>query len=149
MHMFHLPMLRVRRYDPAPEFLFFKRLFDILASVLALITLSPVLLIVAIAVKSDGGPALYKQRRLTKDGKTFDVLKFRSMRIDAEKDGIARLSTGDQDDRITPVGRVIRKFRLDELPPVSYTHLDVYKRQGDHRHADCCWRSLCGSNDRH
>ena len=116
MHMFHLPMLRVRRYDPAPEFLFFKRLFDILASVLALITLSPVLLIVAIAVKSDGGPALYKQRRLTKDGKTFDVLKFRSMRIDAEKDGIARLSTGDQDDRITPVGRVIRKFRLDELP---------------------------------
>ena len=70
----------------------------------------------AIAVKSDGGPALYKQRRLTKDGKTFDVLKFRSMRIDAEKDGIARLSTGDQDDRITPVGRVIRKFRLDELP---------------------------------
>ena len=116
MHMFHLPMLRVRRYEPAPEFLFFKRLFDILASVLALITLSPVLLAVAIAVRSDGGPALYKQRRLTKDGKTFDVLKFRSMRIDAEKDGIARLSTGDQDDRITPVGRVIRKFRLDELP---------------------------------
>lgn len=116
MHMFHLPMLRVRRYDPAPEFLFFKRLFDILASVLALITLSPVLLAVAIAVKSDGGPALYKQRRLTKDGKIFDVLKFRSMRVDAEKDGIARLSTGDQDDRITPVGRVIRKFRLDELP---------------------------------
>lgn len=116
MHMFHLPMLRVRRYDPAPEFLFFKRSFDILASALALITLSPVLLAVTIAVKSDGGPALYRQRRLTKDGKTFDVLKFRSMRVDAEKDGVARLSTGDQDDRITPVGRVIRKFRLDELP---------------------------------
>ena len=58
----------------------------------------------------------YKQTRFTKDGKLFDVLKFRSMRVDAEKDGVARLSTGDQDDRITPVGRFIRKVRIDELP---------------------------------
>lgn len=74
------------------------------------------MLVTAIAIKSDGGPALYKQKRLTKDGKEFNVLKFRSMRVDAEKDGVARLSTGDKDDRITPVGKVIRKIRFDELP---------------------------------
>ena len=75
------------------------------------------MLVVGIAIKAtDGGPAFYKQCRLTKDGKKFDVLKFRSMRVDAEKDGVARLSTGEKDDRITPIGRFIRKCRLDELP---------------------------------
>ena len=84
---------------------------------LATVILSPVFLVTAIAIKAnDGGPVFYKQTRLTKDGKLFDVLKFRSMRVDAEKDGVARLSTGDQDDRITPVGRFIRKVRIDELP---------------------------------
>lgn len=58
----------------------------------------------------------YKQIRLTKDGKEFGILKFRSMRVDAEKDGVARLSSGEHDDRITPVGRVIRACRIDELP---------------------------------
>ena len=116
MHMFHLPMLRVGRYMASPEYLFIKRTLDIVISILALIILSPVLLITAIAVKSDGGPAFYKQVRLTKDGKEFKILKFRSMRVDAEKDGVARLSTGDKDDRITKVGHFIRKCRLDELP---------------------------------
>ena len=75
------------------------------------------MLITAIAIKrTDGGPVFYRQCRLTKDGKTFNVLKFRSMRVDAEKDGVARLSTGDHDDRVTPVGKVIRKVRIDELP---------------------------------
>ena len=54
--------------------------------------------------------------RLTKDGKEFGVLKFRSMKVNAEKDGVARLSSGDNDPRITPVGRFIRKCRIDELP---------------------------------
>mgnify|MGYP000246560811 CR=1 FL=1 len=116
MHMFHLPMLRVGRYMASPEFLFIKRAMDIVISLLALIILSPLLLITAIAVKSDGGPAFYKQVRLTKDGKQFEILKFRSMRVDAEKDGVARLSTGDKDDRITKVGHIIRACRLDELP---------------------------------
>lgn len=115
MHLFHLPFLRVSRYDPAPEYLFFKRLFDILVSACALIVLSPVLLVVAIAIRRDGGPAFYRQCRLTKDGKRFDVLKFRSMRVDAEKDGVARLAS-EHDDRITPVGHFIRKCRIDELP---------------------------------
>ena len=116
MPMFHLPMLRLDRYNPSPEYLFVKRLFDILASSIALVILSPVMIIFAILIKMDGGPAFYKQRRLTKDGKEFDVLKFRSMGTDAEKDGVARLSTGENDPRITPIGRVIRKYRIDELP---------------------------------
>ncbi len=117
MHMFHLPILRVERYDPAPEYLFMKRAVDLIISGLFLLVLSPVMGIVAIAIKAtDGGPVFYKQCRLTKDGKRFNVLKFRSMRVDAEKDGVARLSTGENDDRITPVGRFIRKCRLDELP---------------------------------
>ncbi len=116
MHLFHLPFLRVGRYDPAPEYLFLKRLFDIVVSACALIVLSPVMLAVAIAIRRDGGPAFYRQCRLTKDGRRFEVLKFRSMRVDAEKDGVARLSTGDADSRITPVGHFIRKCRIDELP---------------------------------
>ena len=116
MHMFHLPVLRVGRYMASPEYLFVKRLMDIVVSLVGLVILSPLFLITAIAVKSDGGPAFYKQVRLTKDGKQFEILKFRSMRVDAEKDGVARLSTGDKDDRITKVGHIIRACRLDELP---------------------------------
>ena len=117
VNLFHLPFLRVDRYDPNPEYLFLKRMFDILVSAVALVILSPVMLSTAIAVKlTDGGPVFYKQKRLTKNGKEFYVLKFRSMRQDAEKDGVARLSTGDRDPRITPVGHVIRKLRIDELP---------------------------------
>lgn len=116
MHMFHLPMLRVGRYMANPEYLFLKRCMDIVLSAMGLIILSPLFLATAIAVKSDGGPAFYKQCRLTKDGKKFMIMKFRSMRVDAEKDGIARLSTGSKDDRVTKVGHFIRACRLDELP---------------------------------
>ncbi|WP_370842610.1 sugar transferase [Gemmiger formicilis] len=117
MHMFHLPMLKVGRYHPQPEYLFIKRLLDIVISAVALVVLSPIFLITAISIKAtDHGPVFYKQIRLTKDGKEFGILKFRSMRVDAEKDGVARLSSGDHDDRITPVGKVIRACRIDELP---------------------------------
>lgn len=117
MHMFNLPIMRVGRYNPTPLYLFSKRAFDLLASGAALLILSPIYLVTAIAIKAtDGGPVFYKQQRLTKDGQVFSVLKFRSMRVDAEKDGVARLSTGENDDRITPVGRIIRKVRIDELP---------------------------------
>ena len=117
MNMFHLPMLKVGRYHPQPEYLFIKRLLDIVISAVALVVLSPIFLVTAIAIKAtDHGPVFYKQIRLTKDGKEFGILKFRSMRVDAEKDGVARLSSGDHDDRITPVGKVIRACRIDELP---------------------------------
>ena len=117
MHLFHLPFLKIGRYEPVPEYLILKRLFDIVVALVALIVLSPVMLVVAAGIKlTDSGPVFYKQKRLTKNGKEFDVIKFRSMRQDAEKDGIARLSTGEKDQRVTPIGRFIRKVRIDELP---------------------------------
>ena len=117
VHMFHLPMFRIGRYDPQPEYIFFKRLFDLAIAGAATIVLSPIMIITAIAIKAyDTGPVFYSQVRLTKDGKEFGVLKFRSMKVNAEKDGVARLSSGDNDPRITPVGRFIRKCRIDELP---------------------------------
>ena len=110
-------MMAVQRYNPSPEFLFFKRLYDIVLSLVALVIFSPVMLCVAVAIKyTDGGDIFYRQKRLTKDGKIFSVLKFRSMRMDAEKDGVARLSTGENDPRVTRVGRFIRTVRFDELP---------------------------------
>ena len=117
MRNFSVPIMSVRRAEPNPEYLFLKRAFDILVSALGLIILSPFIGITALAVKLyDGGPVLYKQVRLTKDREEFKILKFRSMRVDAEKDGVARLSTGENDDRITPIGKVIRACRADELP---------------------------------
>lgn len=117
MHMFHLPILRAERYNPPIEYRFMKRAFDIASSTVAIVLTSPIMLAVAIAIKAhDGGPVFYRQARLTKDGRVFEILKFRSMRIDAEKDGIARLSSGERDERITPVGRFIRARHLDELP---------------------------------
>ena len=117
MHLFHLPMLRVERYNPSPEYLMIKRFLDILMSGVMLIIASPFMLITAIAIKAeDHGPVFYKQVRLTKDRKEFKIMKFRSMRVDAEKDGVARLSSGDNDDRITKTGKFIRKCRVDELP---------------------------------
>ncbi len=117
VHLFHLPILRVHRYSPKIEYLLGKRVFDLIVSGMALVILSPIMLVVAVAIKGyDRGPVFYKQCRLTKHGKKFDVMKFRSMKVDAEKDGVARLSTGDKDDRITPVGHFIRKTRIDELP---------------------------------
>ena len=116
MHTFSVPFMRVKRAAPNPEYLFIKRAIDIIASLIAIVILSPFMLITAIAIKVyDRGPILYKQVRLTKNHRRFNVLKFRSMRVDAEKDGVARLST-EHDDRITPVGKIIRKIRFDELP---------------------------------
>ena len=116
VHILHLPMVTLERYNPAPEYVAIKRLFDIVASGAALILLSPLMLVVALLIRRDGGTVFYKQKRLTKDRKEFYVIKFRSMRMDAEKDGVARLSAGDSDDRITPIGRFIRACRIDELP---------------------------------
>lgn len=92
-----------------------KRAMDIVISLLILIILSPILIIVCIAIKAhDGGPIIYKQDRLTKDGKIFKIYKFRSMKVNSEKDGAQLANKGD--DRITPVGRIIRRVHVDELP---------------------------------
>ena len=114
---FDSPVLTVNRKVLKPEYRMIKRGCDILLSVLGLIIFSPVFLITSIAIKVyDKGPVFYKQVRLTRDGKKFRIIKFRSMKVDAERDGIARLSTGEKDSRITPVGKIVRKYRLDELP---------------------------------
>lgn len=116
MHLFSIPTMRVSRAELSPEYMLLKRAMDIVISACALIVLSPIMLLTAIAVKCcDGGPVFYRQERLTKDRKVFKILKFRSMYVDAEKDGIERLSQND-DPRVTPVGRIIRACRIDELP---------------------------------
>ena len=93
-----------------------KRTFDIILSFCALIVLSPIMLMVSIAIKlEDGGPVFFKQERVTIGGKRFIILKFRSMIVDAEKDGRPH-PAGEKDDRITKVGKVIRACRFDELP---------------------------------
>ena len=118
-HMYHMPLLQMHMNQPTLGYILLKRFMDIALSLIALALLWPFMFIIALIIKAyDGGPAFYKQVRLTKDGKRFMLIKFRSMRVDAEADGVARLSTGDSDQRITPVGKVLRKFRLDELPQV-------------------------------
>lgn len=93
-----------------------KRGMDLVLSALGLVLAAPIMLGTAIAVKVyDGGPVLYRQCRLTENGREFTILKFRSMRVDAEADGVARLASRG-DNRITPVGQFLRKTHLDELP---------------------------------
>lgn len=116
MHLNNLPVLYCERNRTSAWYAAIKRAIDIFASLLALIITGPLLLLVAVCIKAyDRGPVFYKQCRLTKDGKTFDIYKFRSMRQDAEQDGVARLAS-QNDDRITPIGHFIRKVRVDELP---------------------------------
>ena len=94
---------------------FFKRVMDIAVSLIAIILTSPIMLVSIIAIKAyDHGPVFYTQERLTKDAKPFQILKFRSMIVESEEEG-ARLASVD-DDRITPVGRILRRTHFDELP---------------------------------
>ncbi len=93
-----------------------KRTIDVCASALALILLTPLFAVLAVAVKLDSpGPVFFRQTRLGLGGKPFSIIKFRSMINNAEPDGRARV-TVDNDPRITRVGRLLRKYRLDELP---------------------------------
>lgn len=116
LHVFDSPMLLTREYSLSVEQRFVKRAIDIVCAMILLVLASPFMLVTAILIKLyDGGPVLYRQVRCTLDQKEFEILKFRSMRTDAEKDGVARLAAR-KDSRITPVGKVIRKCRIDELP---------------------------------
>lgn len=116
LHFFDTPLLLTKSSPLEVEQLIFKRLFDIVISLILIILTSPFMIITALFVKGyDGGPIIYKQKRLTLNNKVFYIYKFRSMRVDAEKDGVARLAQ-KSDDRVTPVGKLIRKIRFDELP---------------------------------
>lgn len=116
MHFFDTPLFLIRGEALTIDQRFVKRAMDIVLAVLLLLVLWPFMLLTALAIYLyDRGPILYKQTRCSLYGKEFSIYKFRSMIADAEKDGVARLA-GKSDDRITPVGKWIRKTRLDELP---------------------------------
>lgn len=114
---FDSPIIKCSSMGLTLEQRFIKRFLDITLSLLALIVLSPLFFVISLCIKLyDGGPVFYKQKRCTRDLKTFDILKFRSMIVDAEKDGPQ--PAVDNDSRITPVGKVIRALRVDELPQI-------------------------------
>jgi exopolysaccharide biosynthesis polyprenyl glycosylphosphotransferase len=116
LHLFDTPIFLTREFTLTVEQRIIKRIIDIVCAAILLVIASPFMLITAIVIKLyDGGPVLYKQIRCTRDAKEFKILKFRSMRVDAEKDGVARLAAKN-DSRITPVGKFIRAVRIDELP---------------------------------
>lgn len=116
LNLFDTPILLCRNRGLSMEQRFVKRFFDITLSLIALVVLSPILLVIAIAIKLyDHGPVFFTQERVTIDGKKFKIYKFRSMIVDAEKDGHSIPAT-DNDPRITPVGKIIRKTRFDEFP---------------------------------
>jgi len=101
-----------------------KRLFDLFFVIPGLLLLSPVLLVIALLIKvKDGGDVFFKQVRVGQHGKNFEVLKFRTMVLDAEKLG-DKVTTGD-DPRITPIGHTLRKYKFDELPQL----INVFKGQ--------------------
>jgi exopolysaccharide biosynthesis polyprenyl glycosylphosphotransferase len=115
-HIGSIPVMRIR--TPALEGPAWaaKRVFDVVVSLLALIVMAPVMLACAVAVRVDGGPGIiFRQKRVGQDGQLFDCLKFRSMRPATEAESATQWSIAD-DARVGPVGRVLRRTSLDELP---------------------------------
>ncbi len=114
-HLYPSSLIFSNGYIKSAFFKKVKRYFDVVASAAGLILSFPFCLLIALVIKLDSkGPVLYRQERVGEDGKTFDLLKFRSMHIDAEEDG--PVWAGSNDERVTGVGRMIRKLRLDEVP---------------------------------
>lgn len=116
--LFDTPLLLIKGTGLTLEQRVLKRTMDIILSSAAMIVAAPIMAMVAVAIKlEDGGPVFFTQKRATIDGKTFDILKFRSMIVDAEKFGQVIPAT-DRDPRITKVGNIIRATRIDELPQI-------------------------------
>lgn len=116
--LFDTPLLLVKGTGLTPAQRVAKRAMDILLSFIALIIAAIPMAVVAVAIKlEDGGPVFFKQKRMTRGGREFEILKFRSMIVDAEKYAGAVLATED-DPRITRVGKIIRATRLDEIPQI-------------------------------
>ncbi|MCM1431821.1 MAG: sugar transferase [Muribaculaceae bacterium] len=115
IHLFDTPLLLSRNQGLSIVELFVKRVMDIVVSLIGIVIASPFMLLIVLGIKlCDRGPVLYKQERLTKDGKHFMIYKFRSMSVDSEEAGARLAAKGDA--RVTPVGRVIRAIHFDELP---------------------------------
>ena len=115
IHLFDTSLLLFRNKGLSIEQQFLKRLFDIVVSLIGIALASPFMLVIALCIKLyDGGPVFFTQERLTKDGRIFKVIKFRSMRVEREQTEYCL--TRKNDERITPVGKVIRNIHFDELP---------------------------------
>lgn len=115
IHLFDTPLLLSRNMGLSAEQRVIKRAMDLVISAAAIVVFSPLMLLIALVVKAyDRGPVFYRQERLNGVGREFRIFKFRSMRVDSEKNG-ARLAS-KHDSRITPVGHVLRNLHLDELP---------------------------------
>ena len=116
LNLFDTPILLSKNEGLQIDQMAAKRFIDIVVSLIGIILTSPLFVMFGAAIHlADRGPIFYTQTRLTIDGKLFKIYKFRTMRVDAEKDGVARLA-GEADDRITDVGKILRATRLDELP---------------------------------
>ncbi len=116
--LFDSPLFLSRNLGLSAEQEFGKRVEDIIISLIMLIVFSPIFLIAAIGIKcTDGGPILFRQPRLTKDGRVFEIYKFRTMVVDAEQKTGPVLAS-EKDPRILPIGRFLRATRMDELPQV-------------------------------
>lgn len=115
IHLFDTPLYLSRNKGLSGDQIIFKRLLDLMICLPISVLLLPLFLIIAFLIKiTDGGPVLYKQPRLTIDGKIFNIYKFRSMYMDSEKDGAQLAKKGDS--RVTPIGRVLRSLHFDEFP---------------------------------
>jgi len=144
--LFDTPILLCKNRELTPEQRLVKRIADIVISLLGIVALGPLMLLISLAIKlQDGGPVFYRQARLTLGGKPFSIIKFRSMRVDADR-GLAEneLRAVSRDPRITWVGALLRPYRLDELPqlfnvlagdmsivgprPERVEHYDLYTR---------------------
>ena len=116
LNLFDTPILLSKNEGLQIDQMAVKRFIDIVVSLIGIILTSPLFVMFGAAIHlADRGPIFYTQTRLTIDGKLFKIYKFRTMRVDAEKDGVARLA-GEADNRITDVGKILRATRLDELP---------------------------------
>lgn len=120
IHIFDTPFMLTKGYSLSFDQRFWKRFLDLAISIPLVIVALPVMLLIALAIKLyDRGPVLYRQTRCTKDDSEFSIIKFRSMVVGAETEGEAVLAR-EHDARITPVGRFIRRWRLDELPQLLH-----------------------------
>jgi exopolysaccharide biosynthesis polyprenyl glycosylphosphotransferase len=116
LNLFDTPILLSKNEGLQIDQMAVKRFIDIVVSLIGIMLTSPLFVMFGAAIHlADRGPIFYTQTRLTIDGKLFKIYKFRTMRVDAEKDGVARLA-GEADNRITDVGKILRATRLDELP---------------------------------
>ena len=116
IHVFDTPFLLTKGYTLSFDERLEKRILDIIIALVLIILTSPFMLVAAIAIKLyDKGPVFYKQVRCTQNEREFNIIKFRSMIVNAESDGVAKLAT-QNDSRITPIGKFIRATRIDELP---------------------------------